>query len=152
MIPPQHRKKVAAVAICVACIAPAEGLRRVAYSDPVGVPTICFGETKGVKLGDRASTEQCETMLAERVERDFIPGVKGCVKRPMPDTRLAGYTSLAYNIGVEEFCRSSVVRKYNAGDVQGSCDAMMLYVYAHGIKLPGLVTRREKERALCLAS
>lgn len=150
MIPPQHRKKAAIVAICVGCIAPAEGLRRVAYSDPVGIPTICFGETRGVKLGDTATTEQCKAMLETRVERDFLPGVKACTKQPMKDTRLASYTSLAYNVGVETFCKSSVARKWNEGDAQGSCDAMLLYVYAKGIKLPGLVKRREAERALCL--
>lgn len=152
MIPDQHKKKVAIVAICIACIAPAEGLRRVAYSDQVGVPTICFGETRGVKLGDTATAEQCKTMLADRVERDFLPGVKACITRPMPETRTAAFVSMAYNVGVETFCRSSVVTRYNAGDVQGACDAMLLYVYAKGIKLPGLVKRREQERELCLQS
>lgn len=152
MIPQQHRKKVAVVAICVACIAPAEGLRRVAYNDPVGIPTICFGETRGVKLGDTATTNQCKDMLATRVEQDFLPAVKACITRPMPDTRIASFVSMAYNVGVETFCKSSVARKYNAGDTQGACDAMLLYVYAHGIKLPGLTKRREQERELCLSS
>lgn len=151
MIPDRHKKKVTVVAICVACIAPAEGLRRVAYSDPVGIPTICFGETKGVKLGDTATVEQCKAMLETRVAQDFLPAVKKCVP-PVSDNRLAAYTSLAYNIGVEAFCKSSVASKARAYDRQGSCDAIRLYVYAKGIKLPGLVKRREQERALCLAS
>lgn len=156
MIPDKHKKKATIVAICVACIAPAEGLRRVAYSDPIGIPTYCFGETKRpdgkpVQLGDHATTSECEAMLATRIERDFLPGVKACAHGPMPDTRLASYTSVAYNIGVEAFCKSSIVRKNNAGDVHGACDAMLLYVYAGGIKWPGLVTRRQQERAMCLA-
>lgn len=151
MIPDRHKKKVTVVAICVACIAPAEGLRRVAYSDPIGIPTICFGETKGVKLGDTATVEQCKAMLETRVAQDFLPAVKKCVP-PVSDKRLAAYTSLAYNIGVEAFCKSSVASKARAYDRQGSCDAILLYVYAKGIKLPGLVKRREQERELCLAS
>lgn len=146
------KRKTAIVAICVACIAPAEGLRRVAYSDPVGVPTLCFGETRGVKLGDTATVEQCKAMLADRVEKDFIPGVEKCISRPMPDTRKAAFVSLAYNVGVDTFCKSSIARRYNAGDTQGACDAMLLYVKAGGITLPGLVKRREQERELCLAS
>lgn len=146
------KKKTAIVAICIACIAPAEGLRRVAYSDPVGIPTICFGETRGVKLGDQATTDQCKAMLETRVELDFLPPVKKCVPSNTPDRRLASYVSLAYNVGVETFCKSSVARKAREGDVQGSCDAMLLYVRAGGITLPGLVKRREQERQLCLQS
>lgn len=151
MIPQQHRKKAAIVAICIACIAPAEGLRRVAYNDPVGIPTICFGETKGVKLGDTATTAECQQMLAGRLERDFIPGVERCISRPLSDTRKAAFVSFAYNVGVDTFCKSSIARKYNAGDTAGACDALLLYTKAKGITLPGLVKRREQERALCLA-
>jgi GH24 family phage-related lysozyme (muramidase) len=112
VIPQQHRKKAAIAAICVACIAPAEGLRRVAYSDPVGIPTYCFGETQRpdgtrVQLGDHATTEECKGMLELRVERDFIPGVERCITRSTPDRRKAAFVSLAYNIGVDAFCKSS---------------------------------------------
>lgn len=150
MIPEQHKRKAALAAICVACIVPAEGLRRVAYSDPVGIPTICFGETRGVKLGDRATSEQCKEMLSIRVVEDFIPGVERCVKRPMPPEREAAFVSFAYNVGVGRFCESSVVRKYNSGDAVGACDSLLLYTKAAGITLPGLVKRREQERQLCM--
>ena len=151
MIPPQHRKEVYIAALCVACIAPAEGLRRYAYNDPVGIPTICFGETRGVKLGDRATTDQCKAMLETRVEQDFIPGVEKCITRQMPPEREAAFVSFAYNIGVAKFCKSAIAYKYNEGDTAGSCDALRLYVKAAGITLPGLVKRREQERKLCLA-
>ncbi len=150
MITDQHKKKVAWLSICVACVAGEEGLRTVAYKDPVGIPTACFGETKGVKLGDTFTKAQCEEMLGGRVV-EFGRGVDGCIHVSLSPSRKAGYTSLAYNIGIEMFCRSSVATKANAGDAQGSCDAILLYVYAKGIKLPGLVKRREQERALCLA-
>ena len=150
MIPDEHKKKVTVAAICIACIAPAEGLRRVAYNDPVGIPTICFGETRGVKLGDRATPEECKVMLETRVVQDFIPGVERCVTRPMSPEREAAFVSFAYNVGVEAFCKSSVARKHNAGDLAGACDALRLYTKAHGITLPGLVKRREQERQLCL--
>lgn len=144
-----QRKHVAWVSICIGCVAGAEGIRTVAYKDPVGIPTICFGETADVKLGDRATLEQCKAKLGVRVQ-EFGRGVDGCIHHPLPATRKAAYTSAAYNIGVESFCKSSMARKENAGDVAGACDALLLYVYAKGIKLPGLVKRREQERALCL--
>lgn len=144
------RKTASWVAVCVACVAGAEGLRTVAYLDFVGVPTNCFGETKDVKLGDRATPEECREKLGARV-LEFGRGVDRCITRPMSQTRKAAYTSFAYNVGIEAFCRSSVAWKFNAGDAIGSCDALLLYVKAKGITLPGLVKRREQERELCLA-
>lgn len=145
------KKTATWVSICVACVGAEEGVRYAAYKDPVGIPTICFGETKGVKLGDTATPEQCREMLGDRV-LEFGRGVDACTKGELPPARKAALTSFAYNVGVETYCRSSVARKLNAGDVQGGCDALLLYVYAKGIKLPGLVTRRENERAMCLQS
>ena len=40
-----------------------EGLRLEAYLCPAGVPTIGWGHTKGVKLGDKITLEQAEDFL-----------------------------------------------------------------------------------------
>jgi lysozyme len=152
------QKPVAWVAICTACLGVEEGLRTVAYKDPVGIPTFCIGETfnkkagRPVRIGDAATKEECEEMLVDRVVNDFGAGVDGCLKDPdaLPPQRKAAYTSLAYNIGVDAFCRSTAARKHNAGDVRGSCDAILLFNKAGGIVWPGLVKRREKERGMCL--
>lgn len=143
-------KKVAAwVSVCVACVGSAEGLRQTAYQDPIGIWTGCFGETKDIKPGDRWTKKQCEDKLGARIE-EFGRGVDECVKVALPPARKAAFTSTAYNIGVAAFCRSSMVRKINAGDVQGACDALLLYVKAGGVTFPGLVKRREQEREMCL--
>lgn len=144
------------VAICVACAVPAEGLRTLAYKDPVGIPTYCIGETfnkaagRPVRPGDRATKEECEEMFLARLERDFGPGVDSCITRALPPYPKAAYTSLAYNIGTGAFCRSSIARKDNAGDYLGACDAILLYNKAGGIVWPGLNKRRKEERELCL--
>ena len=49
-------------------MAGAEGLRTVAYKDPVGIPTACFGETQGVRLGQTYTVEECRQMLGQRVQ------------------------------------------------------------------------------------
>lgn len=145
-----QKKHVAWISICIACVGAEEGLRTVAYRDPVGIWTGCFGETKDVYPEDRWTPEQCREKLGSRIE-EFGRGVDSCVHVPMSPSRKAAYTSLAYNVGIDTFCKSSVAHKANAEDTQGSCDAMLLYVYAKRIKLPGLVKRRERERELCLA-
>ncbi|HHP7177414.1 TPA: glycoside hydrolase family protein, partial [Pseudomonas aeruginosa] len=52
-----------AVAIASALVAAHEGRSLVAYVDPVGIPTICEGITAGVRLGDRATPQQCDALL-----------------------------------------------------------------------------------------
>ena len=136
-------------AICAACVGGFEGLRTVAYRDPVGIPTICFGETQGVKIGDRATEEQCKALLADRVF-EYGAAVDKCVTAPMSPQRKAGLTSFTYNVGKSAFCGSTLVRKLNAGDPK-ACSELLRWTRAHGIELPGLVKRRREEYKLCLA-
>lgn len=146
---PETKKKAAWVSICVACVSGFEGLRQVAYRDPVGIPTICFGETRGVRLGDQMSVEECKKLLAGRVE-EFGRGVDRCVTVPMSESRKAALVSFSYNVGTNAFCSSTLVRKLNAGDPL-ACDELLRWNKAKGITLPGLTTRRKEERKLCLS-
>ena len=149
MIPDKHKKKAAWVAICVGCVAGAEGLRTVAYSDFVGVPTACFGETRNIKLGDSFTVEQCKDMLGDRID-EFGRGVDGCVTVPLSPSRKAALVSFSYNVGTQAFCSSTLARKLNAGDPR-ACDELLKWTKAAGVELPGLVKRREQERELCLS-
>ena len=77
---------------------------------------------------------------------------------PLSDAQLGAMTSLAYNIGVGEiggaadFADSSVRRRLIAGDIQGAADAFRMWRFAGGRALPGLIARREAERAVFLIS
>lgn len=136
----------------VAVVGGAEGIRTTAYPDPAtkGQPwTVCYGETMGVKRGDRHSVDECKAMLIERLD-GFGNKVEGCVTRPMKDETFVAFVSLAYNIGSGGFCKSSVARLYNAGHERAACDAMLKFNRAAGVVFPGLVRRRTAERALCL--
>lgn len=153
-IPPQHRKKAAWLAICVSCVAGFEGLRTVAYNDPVGIPTICFGETRNVAIGDQRTVDECRQMLGDRLV-EFGAQVDKCTPdTTLPPYRKAAVTSFAYNVGVRAYCASTLARKLNAGDVQGGCDELLRWVYTTRggvrIKWPGLEKRRAEERAMCL--
>jgi len=143
------RKSAAAGALAVTIIGGFEGLRQTAYSDSIGVPTICYGETKGVHLGDHKTKAQCDAMFVVRLD-EFASGVETCVHRPMSDRTEVAFVSLAYNIGIGGFCKSSVARLYNAGEKHAACDAMLHFNRAGGVVFPGLTRRRESERRLCL--
>jgi len=129
-------------------IQPAENTVPVAYRDVAQVVTACTGHTEpGLKVGVDYSAS-CAKWLASDIGK-AATGVQACVHAPMRSYEWAAYTSLAFNIGVPAFCRSSIARKANAGDTAGACAAIELYVYAGGKRVQGLANRRAGERALC---
>ena len=123
-----------------------------AYADIVGVWTICDGDTKGVRRGMVETEPGCR----DRLERQLIAHAKpvlACVPalaRPEHEHQLVASVSLAYNIGTGGFCRSTVARRFNAGDWRGGCEAMLMWNKAGGREVRGLTLRRQRERAICL--
>lgn len=121
------------------------------YRDIVGVWTICHGETLGVSAITPAETpEGCTIRLDKRLAgfaRDVVactPSLRG------KDEQWAAATSLAYNIGVGAYCKSTADRMFDAGRQKEACDAFLLWNKAGGRVVQGLVNRRQAERALCL--
>lgn len=150
----QVNKRTTAVGlVCCTLVGGAEGLRQKAYLDPVKIPTACFGETKGIKLGMEFTREQCETMLITRLV-EHETGMQKCIKVPVKDETYVAFLSFTYNAGVGAFCKSTLARKLNAGDTRGACDELLNWNKAtlKGVRitLPGLTKRRQQERALCL--
>jgi lysozyme len=138
------------LAICFACVSGAEGLRQSAYRDVTGIPTICFGETRGVAMGDRKTPEECRAMLEGRLEEFGAEVDRCCPSCGATPARKAGSVSFAYNVGSAKFCTSTYVKKMQRGDVRGACDELLRWNKAGGVVMPGLTARREKERGLCL--
>ena len=144
------RKSGYAAALAVALTGGFEGLRTVAYKPiPTDPPTICYGETKGIRMGMTKTKAECDAMFVARLD-EFAGKVEACVKRPMSDKTLVAFTSLSYNIGSAGFCNSSVVREYNRGNAKLACEKMNAFNKAGGRVLLGLVRRRSAESALCL--
>ncbi|MEO3997168.1 lysozyme [Mesorhizobium sp. CAU 1732] len=128
-----------------------EGKRNAAYQDIVGVWTVCYGETRGVKRGDRYTDAECTAMLGQGLA-EFETGMRKCLKAPdaIPGKSYAMFLSLSYNIGTGAFCRSTVARRANAGDIVGACNAIPLWNKAGGRVVKGLVNRRAAEQRICL--
>lgn len=127
-----------------------EGTRLKAYLDPIGIPTICMGETEGVELGDIQTMEGCQNMLTAKLGM-FGTAVDYMVKPEMSPQTHAAFTSFSYNVGIGAFQKSSVLRLYNEGNPIAACNFLDRYVYAGGKKFKGLVRRRAAERELCLS-
>ena len=128
-----------------------EGMRTKAYLDVIGIPTVCVGETRGVKLGDEYTKAQCLEKFGVALVH-YETGMRSCLKAPdsVPDKPYVSFLSLTYNLGVGGFCKSSVARHINAGDYRAACNALSLYNRGGGRVLKGLVYRRMDEKKLCL--
>ncbi|ANL84689.1 lysozyme [Rhizobium phaseoli] len=138
-------------ALAVGFVGGKEGVSTKAYRDIVGVPTICFGETRGVKMGDTATMDECKAMLGDALV-EFEDNMRACLTNPdkIPDKPYVSFLSLSYNIGSRAFCRSTVARKANAGDLVGACNAILAWNMAGGRVIKGLTLRRQEERRMCL--
>lgn len=150
-----NRTQVSALAISAAAlvsIALSEGYRSDAYIPvPGDVPTIGFGETSGVKLGDKTTPERSLANLLTSADK-HANEVRKCIQVPLYQGEFDAYVSLAYNIGTNAFCKSTLVKKLNAGDYPGACKEILRWSKFKGRDLPGLVKRRQQEHAMCIGS
>lgn len=149
------QRKAIALALATAMAVPMEGLRQYAYRDPVGIPTICFGSTQGVRLGDFRTVPECTALLTKEMTH-VIESVEKC--RPgLPPEVLAAFSDAAYNLGEHVACdgtRSTAARMLERGQYAGACDQLLRWnrakVAGVSVELPGLTKRRMMERELCL--
>ncbi|MGQ1888284.1 lysozyme [Serratia marcescens] len=130
-----------------------ERLRLKAYPDPGtgGKPwTIGWGHTKGVMQGDRITQEQAEQFFSDDLAV-FELTVNRAIKRPMTQNQFDAMVSLAFNIGGSAFAGSTLVKKFNAGDIQGAVNEFPKWRSSAGKVMPGLVKRRAAEREMFLS-
>jgi len=121
------------------------------YKDVAGVWTVCDGHTgSGIIKGKKYSDRDCDNFLWSDL-KPVKTGVDSLVTIPLGEYQRAALYSFTYNVGLNAFSKSSLLKKLNAGDVDGACDEMRRWVYAGGQKWHGLMNRRDMERSLCLA-
>jgi lysozyme len=128
-----------------------EGYRGTAYDDGVGMQTIGFGSTAGVKRGDITTVERSLITLLKDANAHG-EGIKRCITVPLFQHEFDAYASLAFNIGTGAFCKSTLVRKLNALDYPGACAEILRWNRAGGRVLRGLVIRREAEYQQCMGA
>jgi lysozyme len=126
-----------------------EGYRAMPYLDSVGIPTDGFGNTHQVVLGKKVTVEQALQQL-EKNTLTAQEAVNRCVTTYISQQTFDAFVSFTYNVGGNAFCKSTMVRKFNAGDKHAACNELQRWTYAGGKKRPGLVARRERERKMCL--
>ena len=137
-------------------IAKFEGLRLRAYKDSGGLWTIGYGNTINpetglpIKQGDVITKAKALDWLKKDTAA-FRAGVQKLVKVPVNDNQLAALTSLAYNIGLTAFSRSTLLRYLNTGVSKDQVAAQFLrWNRAGGQIVRGLTIRRKLESDLFL--
>lgn len=128
-----------------------EGLYLDAYLCPAGVPTIGYGHTAGVKMGQTITAEQADAFLASDLT-EAAGHVDALVKVALNDDQRGALSSFVFNLGAGSLQSSTLLKLLNAGDYAGAAGQFGRWVYAtvngKPTKLAGLVARRAAEEAL----
>ena len=133
-----------------------EGLSLKPYLDVVNIPTIGWGNTfyedgTKVTLKDKPITEERANELLEVIaNRDFADKIFPKIRVPVSQNQFDAMVSLAYNIGVGNFLKSTLLKKVNAGDFAGASEEFLRWNKAGGKEVLGLTKRREREKQLFL--
>jgi lysozyme len=126
-----------------------EGYREAAYIPvPGDVPTIGFGTTESVKLGDRTTPVRAMQRALQDTAK-FEGAIKRCVTVPLHQHEYDAYVSLSYNIGEGAFCKSTLVKLLNQQDYEGACAQILRWDRFQGKPLLGLTKRRQEEFKTC---
>lgn len=121
-----------------------EGLRLRAYKDSVGVWTIGYGHTRGVKAGQTITEKQAESLLRGDllISEKYVNGLGISFSQGQFDALV----DFAYNLGTDSLRKSTLLKKIcvkaSTAEIQNE---FKRWVYADGRKLPGLVRRRAWE-------
>lgn len=152
-----RQKRIAAAAtIATALAVPAEGLRQYAYKDTGGILTVCYGHTgKDIERGKQYSLAQCEKFLDTDMLNAVLT-VENCTPG-LPPKVLGAFGDVVYNSGSTAACdlsRSTAAKYLKAGKLKEACNELPKWNKARVagilVPLPGLATRRIKEKAVCL--
>lgn len=131
-----------------------EGLRLKAYLCPAGVPTIGYGHTYNVKMGQTISMAQAELFL-DHDYQDAEEQVLSLVKVPLTENQLGALTSFVFNLGSGNLRISTLLKKLNLGDYRGAAEQFGVWNKARVkgvmVALDGLTKRRADEKNLFLA-
>lgn len=130
-----------------------EGCKLKAYKCPAGLWTISWGLTfypdgTKVKEGDVITQQQAEDYFNAIVD-DFAKKVDALIKSNVSENNFSALVSFAYNVGMGNFQRSTLLRKVNANPKDTTIRAeFMKWTRANNVVLKGLVSRREAEAKL----
>lgn len=127
-----------------------EGCVLKVYLDAIGLPTIGYGHL--IKPGEsftKITQKEAEELLKSDAQI-FVDGVNKLLEVSVSQNQFDALVSLAFNIGLGNFEKSTLLRLLNAGDFAGAALQFVRWNKAGGKVLAGLTRRREAETKLFL--
>lgn len=150
------QKSATAAALVAALAAPLEGYRQLAYQDPPGIWTVCYGSTTDVDRHKKYTLDECKARLSTDTLQ-AVSEVERC-HPGLPMNVLVAFSDASYNIGPKVACdatKSTAARMLYEHDYTGACKQLLRWDKANVagvmVTLPGLTKRRKIESDLCLS-
>ncbi|MDR3526777.1 MAG: lysozyme [Rhizomicrobium sp.] len=146
---------------CMPLIKKFEGFRAAPYKDSAGIPTIGYGTIlyptgKAVTMTDKPVTEADATGFLSYQMSLKSKAIGPMLQKPASLHQAAAMLSLTYNIGTAAFQSSTVLKMFNAGNIQAAADAFLMWdkatVDGQRVVIEGLHNRRLAEQAIFLAA
>ena len=136
---------------CYDLIKEFEGLKLKSYLDGGGVATIGYGSTmyktgKRVKLGEEITLQEATALLEWEIDNKATVINSLLLKVIVNQNQFDALVSFAYNVGVEAFANSTLLKKLvkNPNDVSIR-NEFMRWNKDNGRTVEGLTNRRKKE-------
>jgi len=133
------------------------GLYLKAYQDSGGVWTIGYGSTydydkqRKVQQGDIITEAQAQKWLEMETSQN-AKDIDSLVTVPLTNNQKNSLVSFVYNVGISAFKASSLLRLLNSGADKNTVAAQFdRWVYDNGVKVKGLINRRNAEKKLFLS-
>ncbi|RXK33842.1 lysozyme [Arsenophonus endosymbiont of Bemisia tabaci Asia II 3] len=128
-----------------------EGLQLKAYQCRAGRWTVGYGHTHNINTDDVITQEQAEAFLRKDIAQ-VMALLNTQIKVPLTQNQYDALCSLVFNIGATAFIASALLKKLNFCDYSGAAAEFMKWSQAtvdgKQISLPGLIKRRQSEKAL----
>ena len=124
-----------------------EGCKLEAYRCAADVPTIAWGRTKDVKMGDTCNQEQADKWLEEEIV-EYEDHVHKAVEMPLSQHQFDALVSWTYNLGPSNLNSSTMLKVLNQGDYEDVPAQIKRWNKASGVVKEGLIRRREAEALL----
>lgn len=131
-----------------------EGLQLKPYRCPAGIPTIGYGNTyypngKKVQLTDEPITQSIADKLLESLLPPYEKAVDSFCRDDINQNQFDALVSFAYNLGVGNLQKSTLIKKVNLNPKDVSiADEFLKWNKSNGTVLKGLTTRRQAEADL----
>lgn len=116
------------------------------YLDPAGILTVCDGITNRampgfVIEGKTYTKEECTLARDSLLKTIYMPGVAKLVKHDLTQDQFLMLTDFAWNKGLGNLKKSSLLIKVNSGDCNGAGLEFLKWVRSGGQVMKGLTNR-----------